>query len=302
MDYRSKINKENKVRMDLHVELKDNPSYLETWKDIEEWTVIYGRNLGVKCNPGPELIWLGKNYGKNNRDIPRILFVGYNPRWDFDMGMRYSLCKIRGVNPCLNKSLREMSDEEWAIFKKGNGELSGYQSFNFVKRNYSFKKVIEIFFNVQGLKKEDTLDYIAYSNGYIYPGPDKDEKPTVPMKKYEEEKGFFKSTINLLEPEYIFVFSAEIWNSYSMWPGEWAVDRKKPIDEINFLDMGFIGLNQQTKCIAIRIPHFSHYVRKSFEPLIKKIQGKTEQSVPIDRMLRIIEQHLRNKYPNILGE
>jgi len=195
-----------------------------------------------------------------------------------------------------------MSDEEWAIFKKGNGELSGYQSFNFVKRNYSFKKVIEIFFNVQGLKKEDTLDYIAYSNGYIYPGPDKDEKPTVPMKKYEEEKGFFKSTINLLEPEYIFVFSAEIWNSYSMWPGEWAVDRKKPIDEINFLDMGFIGLNQQTKCIAIRIPHFSHYVRKSFEPLIKKIQGKTEQSVPIDRMLRIIEQHLRNKYPNILGE
>ncbi|MHA1324287.1 MAG: hypothetical protein ACTSRL_15980, partial [Candidatus Helarchaeota archaeon] len=73
MDYRSKINKENKVRMDLHVELKDNPSYLETWKDIEEWTVIYGRNLGVKCNPGPELIWLGKNYGKNNRDLPRIL-------------------------------------------------------------------------------------------------------------------------------------------------------------------------------------------------------------------------------------
>lgn len=214
--------------------------------------------------------------------------------------MRYSLCVLQGVDPCGSTSPEEMTAEEWARFKTGNAQLNGYESFDFVTRNYSFRKVLETFFNVKGITKETALNYLAYSNGYIYPGPEEDETPTTAMRRYEEENRIFKRTIDLLEPEYLFVFSAEVWKTESMWPGEWSVDRGAPLDEMSFFDERFIGQTQKTKCIAIRIPHLSRYVRKSFEPLIETFRGQVGRSVPLDEMLQIIKEHVKMKYPNSL--
>ncbi len=66
--------------MDLHWNMKKTPKYQEVWKDLKRWVEVYGINLAIECNPGPELIWVGNKYGMNSQRIPRVLFMGYNPR------------------------------------------------------------------------------------------------------------------------------------------------------------------------------------------------------------------------------
>ncbi len=132
---------------------------------------------------GPELIWVGNQYGQSET-LPRIAFVGYNPRYEwYQMGFRESLCRLRNLDPWnLGIEFDPMIKDEWDKFQSGadlklplgnkkNCTLHwvGYAEFDHTLHNYCYAMVINTFFNTN-LQNTEILDWIGIFNGYIYPG------------------------------------------------------------------------------------------------------------------------------------
>ncbi len=266
---RDKVAEENAWRCDNFADLERHPAGREFWRDILKW----GQNFGRTRNPpvdfpvGPEFIWVGEKYGINTQSIPRILFVGLNPRWDNEMGMRYSLCKIRDEIPWPPKKMASMTADEWDKFRNGDqkNKLTGYREFAHVTGDYSFGTIMNIFFgyNIDG---KDILDYIALTNAFVHPGPDEMEKPTPAMKIYEQTQKFLSRVLNILRPDFIFVFAKETWEDHELWGGFWYSGQEGHLGDGDVIYRG--RLDSGTQCTAIRIPHFSHFAPNSFKTLI----------------------------------
>lgn len=259
MTSRITIGNENHQRIVDFENLQLNNPQHQGWQHIRNWEGIHSHKFSNLVDlPGPELIWVGCNYGETKKyckstSLPKIAFMGNNANFSsFEMGYWISLQHMRNIwnhNP--PRAINPMTPDEWLQFRNGgdlningqNKHFYGYCEFDHTTRKYCYAAIVDAFFcqdfssytnhivlqevldalfnqyagTIQMNRKKGILDYIAITNGFIFPSIGQDQSPTVPHMNFEIQEGYFQRTVNSLDADIVFVFSRSVAQNEDLW-------------------------------------------------------------------------------------
>lgn len=243
---------------------------------------------------GPDSIIVGETYGKIE-DFPRILFIGDNPNsTSADFGTLHSIQEVYDENWMTTISAHKF----YSDFFDGSPDFDGFNTFNIYKDGWCIQRVLSGLF--PQFDPYDLAQSFAMTNSVLCKGRGDRGNPSIHLRRQCMNKhSWLRKTIELLQPEIIFIFSVSqdnsAWSEFTI--ENKLIEGKEPtIEKTQFSYFSIIQTPKgEIRPLTFGIPHFaiSNFSAKIFDGLF---EGGEE-----DRFSHFIDI-LRKSIQNNLGK
>ena len=227
---------------------------------------------------GPDAIYVGEYYGKI-KNHPKILFIGNNPNSsETDFGIKMNTVKYMTQNPKVRPY--DFYHTFYNGWKSTEMDLTGIKGFDHKPK---INQVLENIFT--GFKENiDLVKTIALTNSVLCKGTGKDGAPAGNMRRNCTSHQFWlKQTLQLLQPDTIFIFSGETWDDFI----EEKIGNSKEIYLTPAVSYAYkLAWPNKSRSLVLRIPHFSRFVKNTteYKELVRNYE-KIKPNLPISEYI-----------------